>query len=342
MIIPKFWIPLNAGQMLRKHHPKTAISYSYNHQKRSDYTRTIINAGYGYQWSTNRFRKHQINPIEVNIITLSDTSSAFSQYFDTLYLKHSYESQFILAGRYTFELSTQDLKKKFSDFVFMRANIETAGNIVRGLHDIFGREMINDEYFEIFDTRYAQYIRGDIDFRYYQQINETSQLVYRGFFGLGIPYGNNSVLPFVKKYFSGGANGIRAWQIRSLGPGSFIDDSSFPDMAADMKIEANIEYRFDVAWMLKGAFFVDVGNIWAINKYDDRPGALFTFDTFYDELAIGTGVGARFDFDFLLLRIDLGIKVRDPELDSGSRMIWGSRKLGIGDYSWNFGIGYPF
>ena len=340
--IPKFWFPLNAGHNLRKYHPKTAMSFSYSHQKRSDYTRLIVNSQFGYQWNTTKFRKHRINPIELNIITLSDTSSAFSQYFDTLYLKHSYESQFISASSYTYELSTQDIKKKFSDFIFMQSRIELAGNLLNGLHHLFGVEKTAGDYFEILDNRYAQYVRGDIDFRYYQHLNESSQLVYRAFFGIGIPYGNNHVLPFVKKYFSGGANGIRAWQIRSLGPGSFIDDSSFPDMAADMKLEANIEYRFDIAWMLKGAFFVDAGNIWAINTYDDRPGALFKFDSFYDEIAIGTGVGARFDFDFLLFRIDLGIKVRDPELEQGERMIWGNRKLGIGDYSWNFGIGYPF
>ena len=342
MTIPKFWIPLNAGRTLRKYHPKTNISYSYNHQKRSDYTRTIVNAGFGYQWNTTQFRKHRINPVELNIINLSDTSSAFSQYFDTLYLKHSYESQFISASSYTFELSTQDLKKKFSDFIFLHSRIELAGNLLKGFHDLVGAEKSSEGYYEIFNNRYAQYVRGDIDIRYYQQLNETSQLVYRTFFGVGIPYGNNNVLPFVKKYFSGGANGIRAWQIRSLGPGSFIDDSTFPDMAADMKIEANLEYRFDVAWLLKGAFFVDVGNIWAINKYDERPGALFRWNSFYKEVAVGTGVGARFDFDFLLFRIDLGIKVRDPELPEGQRLIWGSRKLGIGDYSWNFGIGYPF
>ncbi len=341
MTIPKFWIPFNAGKVLRKYHPKTSISFSFNHQKRSDYTRTIRNAGFGYKWNSSEFRKHRFNPVELNIINLSDTSSAFSQYFDTLYLKHSYESQFISASSYSYEFSNQDIKKR-KNFVFIRSRIESAGNILTLLNTIAGSPKTGNEYYELLNNRYAQYVRSDIDFRYYQYLTRTSLLVYRGFLGVGIPYGNNHVLPFVKKYFSGGANGIRAWQIRSLGPGTFIDDSSFPDLAADMKIEANLEYRFDVAWKLKAAFFIDVGNIWAINRYDDRPGALFQFANFYKELAIGTGVGARFDFDFILFRIDLGIKVRDPELAEGSRMIWGSRKIGIGDYVWNFGIGYPF
>lgn len=342
MTIPKFWIPFKAGRMLRKYQPKTALSFSYSHQKRTNYTRKIINAGFGYQWNSSQFKKHRFNPIELNIINLTDTSAEFSQYFDTLYLKHSYEAQFISVSSYTFELSTQDLKRQFSDFIFLRSRTELAGNIISGLNELLGVNKTADGYYELFNTRFAQFVRGDIDLRYYKHLNEHSLLVYRGFFGIGIPYGNNHVLPFVKKYFSGGSNGIRAWQIRSLGPGSFVDDSSFPDLAADMKIEANLEYRFDVAWKLKGAFFIDAGNIWAINRYDERPGALFTFHSFYKEMAIGTGLGARFDFDFLLFRIDLGIKVRDPELPEGSRMIWGNRKLGIGDYSWNFGIGYPF
>ncbi|MEA3445526.1 MAG: BamA/TamA family outer membrane protein [Bacteroidota bacterium] len=338
---PKFWIPFNAGRVLRKYHPKTAMSFRYNHQKRTDYTRTLLNAGFGYKWNSDQFHKHLFNPIELNVINLSDTSSAFSQYFDTLYLKHSYESQFISASSYSYEFSNQNLKRK-RNFIFIRSRIETAGNIINLSSMIAGSKKTDGDYYELFNNHYAQYIRSDVDFRFYKYMSKHSLLVYRGFIGVGIPYGNSKVLPFVKKYFSGGANGIRAWQIRSLGPGSFKDASSFPDLAADMKIEANIEYRFDVIWMLKAAFFVDVGNIWAINKYDDRTGALFRFDSFYKEIAIGTGVGARFDFDFLLFRIDLGIKVRDPELPQGTRMIWGNRKLGVGDYSWNFGIGYPF
>ena len=240
-----------------------------------------------------------------------------------------------------YEFSNQN-KKKIRNFSYLRVRTEIAGNIINGMNMLVGTQKNEDDYYELFNTRYAQYVRADIDMRYYQYINKTSLFVYRSFFGIGNPYGNSEVLPFVKKYFAGGSNGIRAWQVRSLGPGSFIDDSNFPDLAADIKFETNIEYRFDIIWKLKGAFFIDAGNIWAINKYDDREGAMFKFNSFYKEIAIGTGFGARFDFDFILFRIDLGIKARDPELPIGKRFIWLNRSLNGNDYSWNIGIGYPF
>jgi outer membrane protein assembly factor BamA len=128
----------------------------------------------------------------------------------------------------------------------------------------------------------------------------------------------------------------------SLGPGTYVDNSFFPDLSADIKLEANVEYRFDVLWRLKGAVFVDMGNIWAINQYDEREGALFRFDSFYREIAVGTGLGARFDFDFILFRIDLGVKLVDPELPEGKRWLYAHRGVKSSDLNWNFGIDYPF
>ena len=339
--IPKFWTPLNTGRILKKYHPGTTISLLYNYQDRPDYTRTLINAGYGYHWKSSKNKNHLFNPLDLNIINLKDTTPQFSQYFDTLFLKHSYESQFISSSSYLYEFSNQD-KKKIRNFSYLRVRTEIAGNFINGMNMLLGTPKNEDDYYDLFNTRYAQYVRADIDMRYYQYINKTSLLVYRSFFGIGNPYGNSEVLPFVKKYFAGGSNGIRAWQVRSLGPGSFVDNSNFPDLAADIKFETNLEYRFDIIWKLKGAFFIDAGNIWAINKYDDREGAMFKFNSFYKEIAIGTGFGARFDFDFILFRIDLGIKARDPELPIGERFIWANRRLNGGDYSWNIGIGYPF
>ena len=336
IIFPEFLAPFNLGKVIEKYHPSSAVFINYNYQNRPDYTRTIVNAGFGYQWKVENNKKHIFNPIELNIINLRDTSAAFSQYFDTLFLRHSYESQFISASSYTYEFSNQN-NNRTKDFIFFKTKSEIAGNIISGVSSL-----ANDNDFEIFNKGYAQYIKSDFDLRFYHYINKSSLIAYRGFVGAGMPYGKSDVMPYVKKYFGGGANGIRAWQVRSLGPGSFVDDSNFPDLAADIKIEANIEYRFDIFWNLKGAFFIDAGNIWAINKFDDRQGASFSLDKFYKEIAVGTGLGARFDFDFILFRIDFGIKVIDPELPEGNRLIWGSKKLSSDDYTWNVGIGYPF
>jgi len=172
-----------------------------------------------------------------------------------------------------------------------------------------------------------------------------NSLVYRFFAGAGLPYGNSTALPFEKKYFSGGANSIRAWQVRSLGPGSFNEptDRSYPNKTADIKLEANIEYRFKLFWLLEGAMFLDAGNIWAIDDNDKREGALFRFDSFYNDIAVGTGLGLRFDFSFFIFRLDMGLKLRDPAEPSDEKWILRNRNLNFAnDVTLNIGIGYPF
>jgi len=161
--------------------------------------------------------------------------------------------------------------------------------------------------------------------------------------GVGIPYGNFDVLPFEKKYFTGGANGIRAWQVRALGPGSYkAPANSYPNQSSDIKLEANVEYRFKLTNFMEGALFLDAGNIWAINEKDNREGALFKFNQFYRQIAIGTGAGLRFDLNYFILRIDTGMKVRDPAQAEDKGWIIGKRSLTRDDFVFSFAIGYPF
>lgn len=338
---PEFWTPWESLKLADKFFPKTRISAQFGHQKKPYYTRRLLNSGFGYTWRSNDRSLHFMNPIELDIINLTDTTAEFNQIFDTLYMRYSYESQFISASNYTWQYSSQD-KKKRKDFIYANIRAEVAGNILAGFNQLIGRQKTEEGFYELFSTRFAQYVKSDIDLRYYHYFGNSSILAYRGFAGLALPYGNNMVLPFVKKYFIGGPNSIRAWQVRSLGPGTYVDNSFFPDLSADIKLEANIEYRFDVVWRLKGAVFVDMGNIWAINTYDERDGALFRFDSFYKQIAVGTGIGARFDFDFILFRIDLGLKMVDPELPEGKRWLYTHRGIKTSDLNWNFGIDYPF
>jgi hypothetical protein len=343
LLIPDFWLPfhIRLERFQKRYYPKTNFSVNFNNQRRPSYTRKLLNGAYGYRWSGNTGSTHLLNPVELNIIMLSDTTSEFSQYFDTLYLRHSYESQFIQAASYSFQYSSQDLKRR-KDFHYFRWNAEMAGNMLKLTSDLVGRQKNDAGYYEIFSIPFAQFVKSDFEYRYYHYHGVRSLIVYRAYFGIGIPYGNAEVLPFVKKYYSGGPNSIRAWTVRSLGPGSFVDDSSFPDLASDMKLEMNVEYRFDIFWKLKGAVFLDAGNIWAINRYDERKGALFKPDQFVREIAIGTGMGARFDFDFILFRIDLGIKLRDPERVPDKRWVLSNWHNGDPLFAWNIGIGYPF
>lgn len=343
ILFPEFWIPfnLNLEKFHKRYNPRTSLMFSYNYQKRPYYTRSLLNVAAGYQWQIGQEKSHILNPIEINAITLRDTTPEFSQYFDTLFIRHSYESQFISAGSYTFQYNTQDLRKR-KDFTFFRFRGELAGNTLSLINSIMNRQKNSNGNYELFGTLYAQYIRAEADLRRYHYFLGNSNMVYRIFTGIALPYGNNNLIPFIKKFYSGGPNSIRAWKVRSLGPGSFIDNSSYPDLASDIKLEANLEYRFGIYRQLKGAVFIDAGNIWAINRFDDREGALFKWNKFYKEIALGTGFGFRFDFDFILLRLDLGMKLFDPELPENQRWYYSNKSLQFSDVTWNVGIGYPF
>ena len=191
---------------------------------------------------------------------------------------------------------------------------------------------------------FAQYVRTDFDLKYNYMFNEKSSIVYRAFMGVGVPYGNSRAIPFEKQYFGGGSNGIRAWQVRSLGPGSYSPiDSGFLNLTADIKMEANAEYRFKLFWILEGALFLEGGNIWTYNNDPLQPGTQFRFNRFYKEFAVGTGTGLRFDFKFVIGRVDLGMKLRDPALSDGSKWIFARRPYNLRkDFTMVLAIGYPF
>jgi outer membrane protein assembly factor BamA len=247
--------------------------------------------------------------------------------------------------------NTQNINKR-EDYKYYKVSLESAGSLLwlysgiinksktESLDAITGKKSF---YYEILNKRFAQYLKGDFEYRYGHMIDKSSSIVGRTFIGVGIPFGNFDVLPFEKKYFTGGANGIRAWQVRSLGPGEYLAPSNeYPNQSSDIKLEANLEYRFKLFWLMEGALFVDAGNIWAINYKDNREGAVFKVDKFYKQIAVGSGMGLRFDFTYFLFRLDLGMKMRDPSLEAGKRFIPGSYKLSGDQFNLSFAIGYPF
>jgi len=339
---PKFLLPFKSEQFIRKYNPKTNLSLSYNYQKRPSYTRTMANASFGYAWRSSSFISHMVYPIEGSLILTPYKSPDFELWLKDKYLYYSYQPHFILDMRYGLTFSNQNIKKN-QDFAFARFNIESAGNMLYGIN----RYLLNndpDSSFEILGVAYAQYIKGDIDLRYYDYLEEGISFVSRAFVGVGMPYLNSSAMPFEKQYFSGGANSIRAWQVKSLGPGSYKDTDTvrYPNQTGDVKIEFNFEYRFKLFWKLEGAVFLDVGNIWSLSAEDNREGALFEWNRFYKELAVGTGFGARFDFSYFILRLDLGVPLRDPSFPLGERWLPGNSGLSWSDVTVNIGIGYPF
>ena len=342
--MPRAWIPFATAVQIQQYNPRSMLSVTYNYQQRPDFTRTIANAGFGYNWKSSTLALHRLNLADINYVNVSDISPTFYNVIKGTYIENSFRSHVVTALNYTLTLTDQEVDKP-KNFFFLRVRPEVAGNTLSLFNRFAGRER-PEPGFLLFGTPYSQYAMAEMDFRYNWVFNPYNRLAIRLFAGAGVPYGNATALPFEKKYFSGGSNGIRAWQVRSIGPGTYVlpDDQKrfYPNQLGDIKLEASLEYRFELFWKLEGALFIDAGNIWAIRQADDRPGALFSLASFYREFAIGTGLGVRLDLDFMLLRLDLGMKIRDPGTSDGPQWIPGYRRFGWSDFVWNFGIGYPF
>lgn len=341
--LPKFFLPfLEKEDFIRKYNPTTTILAAYNYQNMPFYTRTMANATFGYTWNVRNYQTHIVNPLQVNAVNLLSIDSVFQKRIESSsYLAYSYRDVMILGGSYSFIFSDQMIKR--SRFWFLRINAEAAGNLLSLAGSATGAEKRDGSYY-IFGQPFAQYIRADIDIRYNIAIDDASSVVYRGFIGAAIPYGNSRAIPFEKQYFGGGANGIRAWQVRSLGPGTYDPgETRLLNQTADIKIEANAEYRFKLFWIMEGALFLDAGNIWNYRSDETQPGSQFSLKGVYRDLAVGTGAGLRFDFSFVIGRLDLGMKLRDPVIQDGSRWILLNRAYNLKrDFTMVVAIGYPF
>lgn len=343
ILFPRFLLPfLEKEDFVKKYNPKTNLLTAYNYQRRPEYERTMFVTRFGYNWQGNRYVSHIVNPIDLNVIKLPFIDSAFIAHIDTTsYLAYSYKNTFIAGLSYSFVYTNQKIRMD-RDYYYFRFNLSTSGNMVSLLDNLFNDNASRTGN-EIFGIEYSQYVKGDFNLMYHTVINNANSIVYRGFFGLGLPYGNSRALPFEKQYYTGGANDIRAWPVRSLGPGSHMPEgTTFYNQTADMKINLNLEYRFKIVWVLEGAFFVDAGNIWAISKEDTRPGARFQFGSFISDMAIGSGMGARFDFSYFLFRLDFGFKMRDPQIQEGSKWVIGNPGYDFSQMTFHLAIGYPF
>ena len=343
---PEFLLPFfKKEEFIKKYNPSTILLAAINYQNLPFYERFMSNATFGYTWKAGSYKEHQVYPLQFNVVNLLKIDPAYQEKINSSsYLAYSYQDVMILGGRYSFIYNNQKINKS-NDYWFMRLNAEASGNLLGLVKKISGAQKTADGTYEFLRQPFAQYIRTDIDARYNYKFNNIASVVYRGFFGIGIPYGNSRAIPFEKQYFSGGANGIRAWQVRTLGPGSYAstDTATFINQTADIKLEANAEYRFKLFWILEGAVFLDAGNIWTYKDDPSRPGAQFRLNKFYKDIAVGTGAGLRFDFEFVLGRIDFGMKLRDPALQGSSKWILLDRGYNFRrDFTMVIGIGYPF
>ena len=342
LIFRKLLVPFKPYRVVRYGDPKSSVSVGYNYQQRPDYTRSIFTAKFGYQWMQSQFARHYLNPIEVNFVNIYNESDSFllriSNLGDKL-LKNTFSSHITTTTNYTYIFSNQQVNKK-GNFSYFKARLESSGNILRGIMAAGQAPKDTNNSYRILNIPFAQYLKYEIDYRKYWQVTDFSQLVFRVNQGIGLPLLNLGVLPFESAFFGGGANGIRAWSARSLGPGSLPESLNLLDQFGDIKLEFNLEYRFDIYRWFKGALFADAGNVWLIKKDIDRPGGLFKFKNFYKEFALGAGVGVRLDFSFFIIRFDVATPFHDPGLPENDR--WAIKYFQWKEVNLNLGIGYPF
>lgn len=345
LIFPRFLIPYRKIRVAKLATPQTAFHTSINYEKRKgDYERTILNLNYGYEWNETKTKKHKISPIVISSVKVNP-DSLFLEKIKELRNKrllNNYQDYLTAGISYSFTYRNQNTIKN-SNYSILRFNTETSGNSLHIGNQILKSTKFEDQYYKLFGIRFAQYFRADIDYRYYWIFPKKDALVFRGFFGWAFAYGNSKTMPFEKSYFVGGPNSIRAWQLRSIGPGTYYkDETSFYDKVGDLAILSNLEYRFGIYKMFKGAVFIDAGNVWLNNINSNFPGGTFYWNKFYKELAIANGIGLRLDISGLfIIRVDGALSSYDPRKEEKKRFVlFRNRKLS--DIVWNFGIGFPF
>ena len=292
-----------------------------------------------YQWSKTSNIQHSFSPVYVNSVNLLATTPDFDSVVnENIYIKKSFEEQFIIGPRYEF-IYNNTLIIRPNNFLF-QGGINTSGNMI----DLFagmGKDDAERPYY-FFNNIYSQFVKLTTDFRYFRN-GYNKSLALRFYSGIGYPYGNSTALPYVEQFFSGGAYSIRGFTARYLGPGSYYseDQSGYIDQSGDIKLETNIEFRFGMSKVLKGAVFIDAGNIWLVNEDPNRPGAKFDINTFYEQVAVSAGLGLRFDFTFFVLRTDVGFPIRNPYPTDGKYWLSGADKILSGSL-FHLAIGYPF
>ena len=360
--IPRLW-PFGCDFTAQSSDPQTSLSATFNYQRRPDYQRTLSQLRYTYQWIENpdAVSRISIDAVEFSIIKIRK-SEAFQSFLDRLqdaFLENSYQDHLILATNVNYVLNTQRAKYQ-RQYFYLRLGGSAAGNFLNGIMDATDQPVDSLNSHRVYGIRFAQYFRGEADFRFYSNVNDRNAFVMRAYGGLGVPRKNAITLPFEKSFFSGGANGLRAWQARTLGPGSSRDallPQTFNNIG-ELKLEGNVEYRFKFTQMLNWAFFADAGNIWLLNEDSNRQGADFKSDRFLSEIAIGGGFGLRVDFDFFLVRLDVGVQLKDPAKVPGERWLWQPKdeylaylastgnpvdRLKLRNSTvFNLGIGFPF
>ncbi|MDO4162864.1 MAG: BamA/TamA family outer membrane protein [Bacteroides sp.] len=346
---PRFLFPLLSPDFRRKIRANTEFGLQYSYQFRPEFTRIVASASWSYKWGVQRRNlQHRIDLLDVSYLYMPWISQDFQEQYlekdENYILKYNYEDRLIVRSGYSLVYNSAGSALMNNTLIgnssSIRFNVESAGNLLYALGKITGMKKNDDGEYTLLNIPFAQYVKLDIDYAKNIMIDNRNSLAFHIGGGIAIPYGNATVVPLEKRYFSGGANSVRGWSIRDLGPGTFPGDGNYLNRTGDIKLDASIEYRTRLFWKFKGAVFVDAGNIWTLRNYEDQPGGQFKLKEFYKQIAVAYGLGLRLDLDFFVLRFDGGMKAINPE--SGAKRYPFLHPNFGRDFAFHFAVGYPF
>ncbi len=344
LLFPRFIAPFLSRKFRRRVTATSEVSISYNLQNRPEYHRRVLSAAWRYKWNdANHHDKYQIDLLDLNYVSMPWISERFrTDYLENAtsrnaILRYNYENLFIMK----FGLGYSYNNGRYA----IKAYAETAGNLLNLSSHVLGASRNDLGVYQLFNIAFAQYAKADFEYTKNWKIDYNNTLVFH--FGLGVayPYGNSTILPFEKRYFSGGANSVRGWNVRGLGPGRYVErdgNINFINQTGDMKIDLNIEYRTHLFWKFNGALFVDAGNIWTLREYPEQQGGMFRFDHFVKDMAVSYGMGLRFNFDYFILRFDFGMKAVNPVYTTKKEHYPIINPKLSRDLTFHFAVGLPF
>lgn len=344
LVFPRFLAPFLSKSFRRRQTASSEWAVSWDFQNRPEFHRRVFSSAWRYRWSEPKHHlNYRFDLLDLNYVYMPWISSTFKRdYLDNAenrnaILRYNYEDIFIMKTGFTVS---------YTDGVdAVRANFESAGNLLNGVSKGFGFKTNSQGQHTLFNIAYAQYVKFDFDYTHLFQFDKRNALALHAGLGVAYPYGNSTVLPFEKRYFSGGANSVRGWSVRELGPGKFKGTDGridFINQTGDVKLDLNAEYRSSLFWKLQGALFIDAGNIWTLRNYSEQPGGQFKFTEFYKQIAASYGMGLRLNFDYFILRFDVGMKAINPAYES-EKEHWSiiHPKLSR-DFDFHFAVGLPF
>lgn len=350
---PKFIFPFLKKSFRQKIRANTEFGTSFTYQERPEYTRVIAGAGWKYKWTERgSMINHVFDLLDINYVYLPKKTDSFLDEIapDNPLLRYSYEDHFIMRTGYSFYYTNKQSSTGIGNVVYQpniytfRAGIETAGNLLFGISRLSKQKKDpNAQAYKIFGIQYSQYVKLNADYSLNHSFDRRNSLVFHIGAGVAIPYGNTTILPFEKRFYAGGANSVRGWSVRTLGPGSYNANnsvSSFMEQCGDIRLDMNVEYRAKLFWVFELAAFIDAGNVWTIRYYENQPGGEFKLNEFYKQIAAAYGLGLRMNFNYFLLRLDCGMKAFNPA--KGQERVPLIHPDFKRDFAVHFSIGYPF